>query len=865
MMKITPIRGSAAAVLLFTATLLGCQGVGSRDGDATDSSLAGSPAGSEVPHQIELWPAISSPVVRSPEYDAQVEAKVASILAEMTLEQKVGQVLQPEIQSITPQQVKTYHIGSVLNGGGSMPRRVDKAAPAIWVSLADEFYNASMDDSDGGIAIPIIWGTDAVHGHGNVTGATLFPHNIGLGAMHNPALIEEIGAATALEVRATGIEWVFGPTLAVAQNDFWGRTYESYSEDPTLVAEYALAMVNGMQGRVTDADFLANDKVVATAKHFLADGGTVGGDDQGDARISEEELVSIHNAGYVPAIEAGVQTLMASFSSWNGVKMHGNEYLLTTALKERMGFDGFVVGDWNGHGHIPGCTNKSCPQALNAGLDMYMVTYDWEEMYHNLIAQVKSGEVDMARLDDAVSRILRVKVRAHLWDSKPSQRVDTRKLNEILGSASNRDVARRAVRESLVLLKNHANLLPLNPKQTILVAGDGADNIGKQAGGWSVSWQGTGNTNAAFPGGTSIYQGIRDAVNSMGGTTVLSVSGDYKTEPDVAVVVVGEEPYAEGQGDRSSLEFEPGDKSALALIRKFQAEGIPVVTVFLSGRPMWVNPEINASDAFVAAWLPGSEGQGVADVLIADVSGTPRYDFTGRLSFSWPKLPTQGLLNPHHANYDPLFALGYGLNYADAGEGPVDLEEDVEGVDQGTTGDLDFYVGRTQEPWTIFIQTPKSKQVLSGPFADLGNFKVNTSDMLVQEDALTLTWKDTQAAVLSAEGGSPIDLTAHLGSEGVLAFNLKVDAMSEGKLTLVIECGNNCRREVDITPRAKSMENKGWHYYSTPLACFAQPGDDFSQVTKPFSLIAEGSGSASIANIQFLRSGMQSVPCELLQ
>lgn len=846
-LKTSLLAGLVASSLLVAA----CQGV-KQQTEATQAK-----------HNITLWPQASSPVIKSPDYEAEVEAKVEALLGQMTLEQKVGQILQPEIQSIKPHEVKEYHIGSVLNGGGSMPNRIENAPPIEWVKLADAFYDASMDDSDGGIAIPIIWGTDAVHGHGNVTGATIFPHNIGLGAARNPALIEKIGEITAKEVRATGIEWIFGPTLAVAQNDLWGRTYESYSEDPAIVADYASAMVIGMQGKVDDSDFLSTNRVVATAKHFLADGGTVGGNDQGDARISEEELVQIHNAGYVPAIESGVQTVMASFSLWNGVKMHGNYYLLTQALKERMGFDGFIVGDWNGHGQVPRCTNESCPQSLNAGLDMYMVPYDWKKLYGNLISQVQSGEIAQSRLDDAVRRILRVKIRANLWAAKPSERINLATIDEVVGHASHREVARQAVRESLVLLKNKNSVLPIAANKTVLVAGDGADNIGKQSGGWSVSWQGTGNTNASFPGGTSIYKGIADAVTQGGGKATLSVDGSYKTKPDVAIVVIGEDPYAEGQGDRNSLEFEPVNKKSLELFKKLKADGIPVVTVFISGRPMWANPEINASDAFVAAWLPGSEGQGVADVLIGNANGKPRFDFKGTLSFSWPKLPTQGLLNPTHPNYDPLFKLGYGLTYASGETGPEQLAEDVEGVDKGSTGDINFYVGRTLEPWEVFVKTPESSQRLSGPFADLGNASVRTSDMQVQEDALTFTWGGSWMSILGIEGGRGYDLSSQYKEGGVISFNFNSIDMAKGDLKVQMACGEGCTREVDITTIARDLEGKGWQSLTVPLACFAHEGDDFTHITAPFNLFAGGKGQVAVANIRILRAGTQTVPCVL--
>jgi beta-glucosidase len=800
---------------------------------------------------IKLWPKVEAPIKDSSEFNVKLE----NILQKMTLEEKVGQIMQAEIQTVTPEDIKKYHLGSVLNGGGSMPNRIDNAKPKDWVDFLDALYIASMDTSDGKQAIPIFWGTDAVHGHNNLTGATLFPHNIGLGAMHNADLIRQIGAATAKEVRATGTEWVFAPTLAVAQNDRWGRTYESYSEDPKLVAEYATAMVEGLQGKPNTPEFLAEDKVIATAKHFLADGGTEGGDDQGNARIPEKELVKIHNAGYVPALNAGVQTVMASFSEWNGEKMHGNKYLLTDVLKNRMGFDGLVVGDWNGHGQVLGCTNDSCPQAINAGIDLLMVTYDWKAMIENTLKQVKSGEISQARLDDAVRRILRVKLRAHLWDKKPSERAYASD-QSVVGSAAHRAIARQAVRESLVLLKNNNKVLPINPTKIILVAGDAADHIGKQAGGWSVWWQGIADAkeNFRFPGATSIYTGIKTAVDAAGGKTILSLDGSFTQKPDVAIVVFGENPYAEGSGDRDTLEFEPANKKSLALLKKLQAQHIPVVSVFLSGRPLWVNPELNASDAFVTAWLPGSEGAGVADVLIANADGKPNFDFKGTLSFSWPKLPLQDVLNKHHKKYDPLFKLGYGLNYQSGKSNLKTLPVDVAGVASGEPQNINLYVRRPLEPWHIFIENYERQQILSGAFAALpkGDVKVQTADKDVQEDVLVFTWKDTWRAGMTLESGAPLDLTTHMKT-GVLALDLKINELAKGGVSFKMECQKQgCDRVVPFTMNAREMLGKGWQKVYVPLSCFAQEQDNFSATTMPFALEVGGAGEVAVANVQLL-------------
>ena len=359
----------------------------------------------------------------SPALDPTVEAFVTDLMARMSLEQKVGQVIQAELRFVTPEDIRRYHLGSVLNGGGSTPNNNKHAAAADWVAAADAFYDASMAVPAGQPAIPIIWGSDAVHGHSNVYGATLFPHNIGLGAADDPDLMREIGATTALEMRVTGLDWTFAPTLAVVRDDRWGRTYEGYSEDPRIVGRYAAAIVDGLQGTPGSADYLGKDHIVATAKHFLGDGGTTGGRDQGDNVETEAELVRLHAAGYPPAIAGGVRAIMASFSSWHGDKLHGHHYLLTTVLKERMGFTGFVVGDWNGHGQVKGCSNADCAAAFNAGVDMFMVPEDFAKLYENTLAQVRAGTISQARLDDAVRRILRVKKQSGLFEAgRPSSR-----------------------------------------------------------------------------------------------------------------------------------------------------------------------------------------------------------------------------------------------------------------------------------------------------------------------------------------------------------------------------------------------------------------------------------------------------------
>ena len=528
---------SSILCLAITALLAGCNGNKQESIAAIKLDKTALSQQAKASANISIWPKLDIAV----KADVDIERKVTSLLATMTLEQKVAQMIQPEIRDITVEDMRKYGFGSYLNGGGAFPNNDKHATPSDWVNLAEAMYQASIDDSLDGNRIPTMWGTDAVHGHNNVIGATLFPHNIALGATNNPELIEKIAAITATEVMVTGIDWVFAPTVAVVRDDRWGRTYEGYSEDPEIVREYSAAIVKGLQG-AADKDFLGDKRVISTIKHFIGDGGTEGGDDQADNLSSEQELFDIHAQGYVGGLTAGAQSVMASFNSWHGSKIHGNKYLLTDVLKGKMGFDGFVVGDWNGHGQVKGCSNESCPQAVNAGLDIFMVPTDaWQPLYENTIAQVKSGEIAQTRIDDAVSRILRVKFRAGLFDKpSPLNRTLSGK-TELIGAIEHRDVARQAVRESLVLLKNKNNLLPLSANQRVLVAGDGADNIGKQSGGWTITWQGTNNFNNDFPGGSSIYEGIKQQVNAQGGSVELNVDGNYQTKPDVAIVVFGEQ------------------------------------------------------------------------------------------------------------------------------------------------------------------------------------------------------------------------------------------------------------------------------------------------------------------------------------
>jgi beta-glucosidase len=837
----------------------------------------------------DQWPAVQPALAPDP----ALESRLTAMIAVMTLEQKVGQVIQPDIASITPEDLRHYDLGSILNGGNSSPNGDEFAPPSEWLALADRFYDASMDVAHGTHPIPTMWGTDAVHGHNNIVGATIFPHNIGLGAARDPNLIRKIGEITAREVRVTGLDWSFGPTLAVVRDIRWGRSYESYAEDPEVVRLYAAAMMLGLQGLPGTAQFLDASHVIASPKHFVGDGGT-GGKDQGDNLSTEVELRDVHAAGYPAAIAAGAQTVMASFSSWHGMRMSANEPLLTEVLKGRMGFDGFVVGDWNSHASVPGCSKFNCPAAINAGLDVFMAPDSWKELYANTLRETRSGEIPEARLNDAVRRILRVKFRAHLFsEGRPSSRPLAGHF-ELLGSPEHRAVARQAVRESLVLLKNTRHLLPLSPHAHVLVAGDGADNIGKQSGGWTITWQGTGVANKDFPHGESIYSGIRRAVVAAGGTAELSVNGELQprsdaarpdgagpaaSRPDVAIVVFGENPYAEFQGDLASAEYSPGAKPDLDLLRKLRASGVPVVAVFLSGRPLWVNPEINASDAFVAAWLPGSEGGGIADVLFKAPDGTVPYDFHGKLSFSWPRT-TQQTAAVLSAGDSPLFPYDFGLRYHDNG----DLKKLPEEVGAAGAMAIDTHVyfaaGRAGTGWRWVAAeggtTPAAGSVPAlgngaspgaheisrgvGALAD-GRLILTAADKSAQEDARLLSWSGAGSASVSLSGTSPIDLQREANGQLSLAFDYKASSPPATNLALRMDCGAGCRGIVPITHDVAATAPGQWGHLKIPLVCFARAGADMSHVTAPFALETAGKLALTIANIH-LESGTDGVaPC----
>jgi len=784
----------------------------------------------------QTWPAARSPAL----VDAKTEAFVSDLMGRMSLEEKVGQLIQADIGSIRPSDLKDYPLGSILAGGDSPPLGAPDRSPApVWLATARAFHDAARDARPGRPSIPLLFGVDAVHGNSNVVGATIFPHNIGLGAARDPKLIRQIGEATAREMAAVGIDWTFSPTVAVARDDRWGRSYESYSENPELVATYARALVTGLQGETSAWPPLQAGHVGASVKHFLGDGGTDAGRDQGDNKASEPELARIDAPGYASAIGAGVMTVMASFSSWQGVKLHVHKGLLTDVLKGRMGFDGFVVGDWNAHGQAPGCSTESCPAAFNAGMDMLMAPDSWKGLYRNTLAQARAGEIPMARIDDAVRRILRVKVKMGLFGPRPFEG----RLEEV-GASPHRALARRAVRESLVLLKNNGGLLPIAASAHVLVAGDGADNIGKQTGGWTLSWQGTDNAPSHFPGAQSIWSGVRDAVEAAGGQAELSAEGRFTTKPDVAIVVFGENPYAEFMGDLPTLDYQSGGKTDLALLRRLKAQGIPVVAVFLSGRPLWVNPELNAADAFVAAWLPGTEGGGVADVLIGDARGRPRHDFQGKLSFSWPRLASQTRLNVGDAGYDPLFAYGYGLTYRDRREfAPLSEVSGVSAV--AVNADRFLIEGRMVEPWHLVLRDLGGE---AAPEATSGTSPRNTLAMRsvdaggMQGAGRSLVWAGEAEARVT---GPAVDLSRQANGDVTLLVAYRVDERPTAPVRLGLGAAT-----VPLEGVLNSAPLGQWQRVKIRLACFRRDGETLAAVNAPASIATSGRLSLSISELR---------------
>jgi beta-glucosidase len=570
-----------------------------------------------------------------------VERRVDDLLRRMTLDEKIGQMTQADHASLkAASEVDTLFLGSILSGGDS---ELPDVTSRGWRTHTEALQKRALATR---LGIPLIYGIDAVHGHSNVRGAVVFPHNIGLGCTRNAKLVEETARITALEVAGTGMHWNFAPCIAVPQDDRWGRTYEGFGETADLAVTLGAAAVRGFQG----TDMSSPGRVLATAKHFVGDGGTRNGVDRGDTVADEATLRRLHLAGYAAAIKAGVGSVMVSYSSWNGEKMHGHRQLITDVLKGELGFQGVVVSDWNGIDELSGTPEERIARAVNAGIDVMMVPDKYREFIDGMKKNVEAGHISLARIDDAVRRVLTIKFRLGLFErpfGDPSQ-FDT------IGSAEHRAVARQAVRESQVLLINRGDTLPLGSTMaSILVAGRAADDLGMQCGGWTISWQGA---QGRPTDGTTVLDAIKKAAPNAAVT--YSKTGEASSRADIAVVVIGETPYAEMKGDRTDLSLDPAD---VAVVTRVKKAGMRVVVVLISGRPLILEPILDDVDALVAAWLPGTEGDGIADVLFGS------YNPTGKLSVTWPRSMAQMPINVGvngERPPDALFDYGFGLSYA---------------------------------------------------------------------------------------------------------------------------------------------------------------------------------------------------------
>ena len=649
-------KNKTSLLIVIFLVFAGCQS--KKSSQAKNEKIKGLQAiltGEQLVDRSTQTPTDSS-LYKNPELP--VIDRVRDLLSYMTLEEKIGQMTQVDRQflesdSVTPaasvNDIGTYYLGSLLSGGGSTP---SKNFPKAWAEMYDGFQKIALSTR---LGIPMIYGIDAVHGHNNVVGATIFPHQIGLGCTNNPQLVEDVYRATAEEVAATGIDWDFAPCLAVPRDERWGRTYEGFGETPDIVKIMAGAAVKGLQ-----SDQLGNPtSILACAKHFIGDGGTVWGTgmnkkiDRGDTRVTEQELREIHLPGYLHALEAGVGTVMASFNQVNGDHCHGNKYLLTDLLKKELGFEGFVVSDWEGIDQIEGDYKFDIITSINAGIDMVMVPgaakwggQKYTDFINLCIEAVNEGSINESRINDAVARILKIKFEMGLFEKPYSDK----SLLSKVGSKEHRKIAREAVRQSLVVLKNDG-VLPLSKDLGhIHVAGKNADDLGNQCGGWTITWQGE---SGPLTKGTTIYEAIQIAVSSFTNVT-FSKDGSGAKGADVGIVVVGETPYAEMEGDQESLAL---DKKDLATIDRIRKAGVPVVVIIVSGRPLMITDELDKWGGVIAAWLPGSEGKGITDVIFGD------YNPTGRLSVTWPRNMAQIPINFGDTDYDPLFEYGFGLSY----------------------------------------------------------------------------------------------------------------------------------------------------------------------------------------------------------
>lgn len=863
--------------------------------DTTAAPAAPAPPATALPalEPLTRWPRLTSAIPPDP----AVERRVADILGQLTLEEKVGQMIQPELAELTPEDVREYGIGSALNGAGIWPGGKRHASVQDWVDAVDGFWAASEEHwRDRPVRVPFLWATDAVHGHNNVHGATVFPHNIGLGAAGDPDLVRRIGEATAREVAATGMDWIFAPTVTTPRDRRWGRYYEGYGEDPALVHAYGRAMVEGLQGDV--AALRTDGKVLATLKHWIADGGTANGGDRGTAHCSEEVLRDIHAQGFLAGIAAGAQSVMVSFSSWSNPanydhtpgraepyndKVHGSRYLLTDVLKDALGFDGIVISDWDAHAEVAGCSAGDAGYAINAGLDVLMIAgrEAWQSVHRTTVQYVRDGVIPLARVDDAVSRVLRVKMRAGLWDKpRPRDRALARAATPVVGCAEHRALSREAARKSLVLLKNTPGLLPLSRTARVLVTGSAADDLSKQCGGWTLTWQGDDVDRADLPDGSTLADAVRAVVGADRVTVDPALVHADPTEFDVAVVALGEDSYAEMRGTLKpwrSLAY-ADLKSSYArdveVLRRLRTAGLPAVSVFFTGRPLYCTEEMNLSHAFVAAWLPGPYAEGITDVLFAAPDGSPAHDFRGRLPSSWPRTRDSAAVNripPHlpgyrvpaeetapEDGYTPLFPVGHGLSLhdpaPDAGPLPPDVfrpspppppaDGPLRVLDaEGTPYRLRVGGHNTWSREDVSLTGPTRCLVVH---AD----PVPGPDTSPPGTALRLRFTGYPAFVYAeSPTGTPADLRGHLETGAHVRFRARVLERPSTALYLACHDDYPAQPGVDLAPVLREAPEGEWTTVSVPLASLAAVGTDLRHVDVPFMLYTEGTALLEIADV----------------
>jgi beta-glucosidase len=768
---------------------------------------------------ITLFRFVSAQIYLDP--NASVDARVADLLSRMTLQEKVGQMTQADHAAVSNMNdVETYFLGSILSGGGSDPSAGND--PVHWADLYDDFQTEALQTR---LQIPLIYGIDAVHGHSNVTGATIFPHNIGLGATRNPELIQEANRITAIEIAATGIDWTFAPCIAVPRDERWGRTYEGFGETPELAEMFGGAAIRGLQNDSLNTP----TSIAACAKHYIGDGGTQFGDDQGNTVISEAELRAIHLPGYIEAIENDVKTIMASYNSWNGEKLHGHEYLLTDVLKTELGFEGFVISDWAAIDQLPGDYNSDIVNSINAGIDMVMVPNNYSGFFTSLVSLVQSGSVPLSRIDDAVSRILRVKFELGLFENPMTDR----SYLPLIGSENHRAVARQTVRESQVLLQKNDGVLPL-PTQNIkiLVAGEHADNIGLQCGGWTIQW---GGGSGDITTGTTILEGLQQAAPNV--DFVYNADGNFTDgDADYIIAVIGEQPYVEGGGDASDLTVRD---SQIRMVRELKQMGLPVITLLVSGRPMIIQHVLHNSDVFFASWLPGTEGDGIADLLFGE------YIPSGLLPMTWPRSMDQIPINVGDFDYDPLFPYDFGITTLEnsaLGSAPIlnsaMLTEDGMHIELAFNKSMvntanstaDFTILRNGTDYlevTSFGMSPLGDNIL---LVTLDEVSVSSDDMIISYVSGDLHAEDGgELAIFSDEpvinimpyASGPLVIPGRIEAEAYTnMFGIQTEGTSDvggGENVGWIDAGDwvsyECMVEVagryDITFRTAALENVG--------------------------------------------------------